>query len=390
MSPGVWNASCYVRGPDGQRREVQRRTPRGVPDRHGAAAEEALLKRLDELTAAGQADADATVTGRTLVSTLLDRHLDSLRDAGRAHRTIYAYKLRIRYWNDVAGGITVEDCTAGRLQRLLEQVRADHGDTDAKQLRILIAAALDLAVVDGVFNINPARAIKPPPKPRKRKGSGAPPIDPDVLPAVAKAVIESQKCRDKDLTDPIMLHLALGLRVSEILGFLWEEFDPVAKTIAVSGKVVWAEGRGLLRMPTFDSSKGAAPLLALPQFAVDVLVARAQEERLNLCGAIFPSTVGKLRDPNGFGRQWREVRGELGEHLEKVTGHSFRKTLGNLVTDHTGDPRIAADVLGHSDMATTMRHYLSRGKVHPEVATMVDDAVRGRRPSTTKPTKRRV
>ena len=131
-------------------------------------------------------------------------------------------------------------------------------------------------------------------------------------------------------------------------------------------------------------------LLALPQFAADMLQARAQEERLNLCGVIFPSSVGTLRDPSGFARQWREVRGELGEHLEKATGHSFRKTLSNLVTDHTANPQVAADVLGHSDMATTMKHYLLRGKAHPEVATMVDNAVRGKHKATKKSALRRV
>ena len=211
------------------------------------------------------------------------------------------------------------------------------------------------------------------------------PLQVGCLPAVLKALLESQKCRDKDLADSSVLHLATGLRVSEILGFLWEDFDPKAKTIACSGRVVWAKGEGLLRTPTFNSSKGTAPLIALPRFAVDALLARAQKERMNLCGVIFPSSVGTLRDPSGFARQRREVRGELGEHLEKATGHSFRKTLGNLVTDHTDNVQIAADVLGHSDMATTMKHYLSRGKAHPQVATMVDNAVRGKRRKTKKP-----
>jgi integrase len=188
----------------------------------------------------------------------------------------------------------------------------------------------------------------------------------------------------------MLMHLALGLRVSEIMGLRWDEFDPDARTIAVSGKVVRAEGVGLLRNPTFDSSKGAAPLLALPQFVVDMLLARAQEERLNLCGAIFPSTVGTLRDPNGFARQWREVRDDLGAHLEKATGHSFRKTLGNLVADHTSDVRVVADVLGHSDMQTTMKHYLNRGEVHPEVARIMENAVRGKRKITKKSVRRRV
>lgn len=390
ISPGIWDASCYFRGPDGRRRLARKRTPRGESDRYGAAAEKALLGHLADMLAGAIADEEATITRSTLVSTLLERHLEALRAAERAPRTLYSYGLRIGYWNQIAGGITVADCTPGRIERLLQEVLVAHGNTDAKQLRILVAAALDMAITQGVLTTNPARATKPPPKTRKKKGQGATPIPTDALPSVLKAVLESEKCRDKDLTDPIVIHLATGLRVSEVLGLLWEDFDPNSKTIAVSGRVVWVKGEGLLRTPTFDSSKGTAPVLALAQFAVDMLLARAQEQRPNLYGVIFPSTVGKLRDPSGFARQWRQVREELGKPLSGVTGHSFRKTIGDLVTDHTADLRKTADVLGHSDIQTTMTHYLSRGKPHPEVATMVNNAVQGRGKSAKKRTKRGV
>jgi len=52
--------------------------------------------------------------------------------------------------------------------------------------------------------------------------------------------------------------------------------------------------------------------------------------------------------------------------------------------------RVAADVLGHSDIQTTIKPYISRGTAHPEVARMVDNAVRGRRKAAKKSTKRRV
>lgn len=382
LAPGKWEARCRVRDADGLLRHVARQSPAGVRDRLGGAAEAALLEHLS--TRAVRADAGA-VTGSTLVSTLLDRHLDALRAAERAPRTIYSYGLRVGYWNAVAAGVTVADCTPGRLDRLLEQVRAAHGDTDAKQLRTLVAAALDLAVNEGALQANPARATKPAPKPKAKRGGGAHPIDPAALPAVMTALVESKMCRDKDLTDPILMHLATGLRVSEILGLLWAEFDPDTATIEVTGRVVREIGVGLLRTATVDSSKGTAPRLALPRFAVDLLLARAREERPNKLGLIFPSSVGTLRDPNTLARQWRTVRDDL-EHLAGTTGHSFRKTMSNLVTDHTADPRIAADVLGHADMQTTMRHYLQRGKTHPEVAEAVDEAVRGGLSRAEKPT----
>lgn len=375
LAPGKWEARCRVRDTDGVLRHVARQSPMGTRDRLGGAAEAALLGHLS--TRAAHVD-DGTITSSTLVSALLERHLDALKAAERAPRTLYSYRLRVGYWNTVAAGIAVADCTPGRLDRLLEQVRAAHGDTDAKQLRTLIAAALDLAVNEGVLQSNPARATKPAPQKRASKGGGAQPLDQKALPAVVKALMESKACQDKDMTDPILTHLATGLRVSEVLGLLWTEFDPDTKTIAVTGRVVREIGVGLLRTPTADSSKSTAPTLALPQFAVDLLRTRAKVERPDKLGLIFPSSVGTLRDPNNFASQWRKVRDEL-EHLAGTTGHSFRKTVSNLATDTTSDPRVAADVLGHADVATTMRHYLARGKVHHEVAAAVDQAVKGGR-----------
>lgn len=303
----------------------------GVSDRHGAAAEAALKAHLAELFSGvgGSSGDDGAVTGSTLVSTLLNRHVETLREAGKAVRTLYSYGLRIGYWNDVAAGITVADCTPGRLTRHLEQVRAAHGDTDAKQLRSLLGFALDYAIRDGVLTSNPARATKPLPKKKSTKPKRvATALDPQVLPAVLKALLSSEKCRKKDVTDPILMHLATGLRVSEVLGFRWEEFDPDTATITSTSRITWEKGVGLLRVPTVGSSKGTPEVIDLPPFAMAMLLSRAQEERPNKFGLIFPSSVGTMRDPSNFADAWRKVRDDL-EHLAGTTGHSFRKTVGD-------------------------------------------------------------
>lgn len=388
LSPNTWKAHTYYRGLDGKRKQAERSTPEGVKDRHGAAAEAALEEHLNTLlSGAAGSDDDGAVTSGTLVSVLLNRHLDALEKAGKAVRTLYSYRLRVNYWNDIASGITVGDCTAGRLERHLAQVEAAHGYTDAKQLRTLLGYALDYAVRDNVVTYNPARATKPLPKPSSEPKNVAQPLDRSVLPAVLRALLTSEKCREKDLIDPILMHLATGLRVSEVLGFLWTDFDPEEKVIKPSGRIVWKKGEGTIRVPiTTSSRKGVPEKIRLPNYAVDMLLARAKEERPNKVGAIFPSTKGTLRDQSNFSTQWRGVRDEL-EHLAGTTGHSFRKTLGDLVADKSGDPRVAADALGHKDTSTTLRHYLSSGRHHPEIADWNQEAVTGkavRKPRTPK------
>lgn len=80
LAPGVWEARCYFRDLDGVTRRPRRQTPRGTFDRHGAAAEAELLAHLAERRAAADADG---ITGDSLVSELLDAHLDALRAEGK-------------------------------------------------------------------------------------------------------------------------------------------------------------------------------------------------------------------------------------------------------------------------------------------------------------------
>ena len=81
-----------------------------------------------------------------------------------------------------------------------------------------------------------------------------------------------------------------------------------------------------------------------------------------------------MRDPNNFGKQWRTVREEL--KLPEVTTHSFRKTVATLVDDEGLSARIGADHLGHSKVSMTQDRYMTRVRVHTQVADLPDRTVR--------------
>jgi integrase len=89
---------------------------------------------------------------------------------------------------------------------------------------------------------------------------------------------------------------------------------------------------------------------------------------------MFPSTAGTLRDPNNFNKQWRKVRDGLG--AADVTTHSFRKSLATLIDDEGLSARIGADHLGHTNVSMTQDRYMSRGRVHTQVADLLDRLVR--------------
>ena len=109
----------------------------------------------------------------------------------------------------------------------------------------------------------------------------------------------------------MILLAATGLRRAELLALRWEDVDLDGRVLTVMGSVVRLKGEGLIRQDRTNG--GDVRTVMLPQFALDALRRRKGEQpRPNTAGVIFPSSTGTLRDPDNFGKQWREVRESLG------------------------------------------------------------------------------
>lgn len=80
--------------------------------------------------------------------------------------------MRVNYWNVLAAGLRVSECDPGRIYRLLERIRDQHGHTTARQLRGLLVAVFDAAVRDGAAGREPrlGKAKTPPPKAKPSGG----------------------------------------------------------------------------------------------------------------------------------------------------------------------------------------------------------------------------
>ena len=59
-----------------------------------------------------------------------------------------------------------------------------------------------------------------------------------------------------------------------------------------------------------------------------------------------------------------------------MTTHSFRKSLATLIDDEGLSVRIGADHhLGHTNVSMTQDKYMSRGRVHTQVADLLDRTI---------------
>jgi site-specific recombinase XerD len=57
---------------------------------------------------------------------------------------------------------------------------------------------------------------------------------------------------------------------------------------------------------------------------------------------------------------------------KKISPHKMRSTYGTALYNKTGDIRLVADVLGHSDINTTAKHYAASEDAHRRAAAKVD------------------
>ncbi|WP_367646155.1 transposase [Mycolicibacterium sp. P1-5] len=60
-----------------------------------------------------------------------------------------------------------------------------------------------------------------------------------------------------------------------------------------------------------------------------------------------------------------------------MSSHSFRKTVATLIDDAGLSARIGADHLGHAKVSMTQDRYMTRGRLHNQVAGLLDNTVTG-------------
>lgn len=370
LGNGTWKAICRYRDLDGVTRLIERTTPAGVTDQYGARAEEALLDAI----AGRRPPGSGTITAATTLGALLDQYLVRCREDGvLAPKSVDTYEATLGTVRHRLADIRVGEATPGLLNEILRGIGRDHGATRERQTKVALNKVLTDAVMAGAITTNPVRELGARKKSKRdAKPKGAPALHDDQVRTFLTAISQSEVCRQKDLTDPVIVMAATGFRRGEVLALRPEDVDLEARVATVNGSVVRVKGGGLVRQ---DFTKtGESRSVALPQFAVDTLRRRLLGERPNTAGVIFPSTVGTLRDPDNFNKQWRGVRDALA--LPEVTSHSFRKTVATLIDDSGLSARIGADQLGHKRPSMTQDTYMDRGRIHPGVAEALDQAIR--------------
>ncbi|MEV8183385.1 site-specific integrase [Specibacter sp. NPDC078692] len=291
-------------------------------------------------------------------------------DLGRAANTSKRYReLLDTHILPGTGELTIREANVNSLDRFLKTIRTNSGATTAKMCKTILSGMLSLATRHGAISANPLREVAKIPIVVKEVRA----LTLEEVIALRKGVYEWQQptgrpngLHEKDILDVVDIMLATGARIGEALAIHWADVDLETEkpTLTINGTVIKVKGTSGLQIQDHPKSSNSRQRYFLPSFAVEMLRKRqADTARSNDLGLVFASSVGTIRDPNGFRKQWREVREALG--YDWVTPHTFRKSVGTILANTQGIAAATAQ-LGHSDEKITSKHYVQKTHEAPD------------------------
>lgn len=355
-TPNGEKAYARFRDYDGVTRQVEKvgKTP--------AAAERALVEALRDRSKLPVED----LTPDTRLGTVADAWLLEFAALDRAEGTRVLYGRALAHVRKALGEVTLREATVPAVDRFLKAVSKSSGPSMGQICRVVLQGILGVAVRQGAIAANPVRDAAPITLPKREVRAFS--VEAVILlrtqlKAWDAGLTKGNHPRTTDLADVVDMILATGVRSGEVLAIGWDHLDLSSDpcTVDIRGTMVWTKGEGL-RVQAHPKSETSKRGLQLPPFAVEMLMRRMVESQSPM---VFPSSLGTLRSPNNFRRQWRDFRDANG-YEEWVTPKTFRKAVATLVKAEAGLDA-AAGQLGHAGTAVTSKHYVEQTHQGPDV-----------------------
>ena len=159
-----------------------------------------------------------------------------------------------------------------------------------------------------------------------------------------------------------VLLLVLGLRRGEVLGLTWPDVDLEAAEARIRWQLQRVDGRSGASADQDDLVRGGAAAAGHLRGGADVasgdderMAARGRSRRGMTHGLVLSTRFGLPIDPRNFHRKFKERAAAAGVPVVPV--HSTRRTCASLLVELDVHPRVAMQILRHSQIAVTMDIY---------------------------------
>lgn len=282
--------------------------------------------------------------------------------------TFAGYSVNVRkHLVPTLGKIRLDRLTPQDVQQMMNaRLAAGFSPKTVTYMHQVLRTALELARRWEIIDRNVASLVDPP----RRVKATIRPLDP----AEARAFLQSVRCNRLEALFSVAL--ALGLRQGEALGLRWEDIDLANGVLRVRNQLQRIDGQLTLVEPKTERSRR---VLVVPPTILEHLrdhEKRQLAERL-WAGSKWTESGLVFANHNGGPLQARNVIREFHKALraaglKRIRFHDLRHSCATLLLIQHVPARVVMEVLGHSEIGTTMDTY---SHIVPELQQEAADRV---------------
>jgi integrase len=256
----------------------------------------------------------------------------------------------VKHIMPVLGRYSLAKLTPQQLQVFYNKKLAEGlSPTTVHAIHAMLHKALEDALQMGLVNRNVSEMLKPP-----RRGNRE---------MMTLSILEMQRflevVRDDRFYALYVLALSTGMREGELLGLRWQDVDLARRTVQIRVNVAEIARK---RFALADTKTAySRRTVALTQAAVDALAEHWQKQQLQPTainiGLVFPSETGGIMIPHNITkRSFKRYLVKAGLSRE-VRFHDLRHTAATLLLASGVNAKVVSEMLGHSNVAITLRIY---------------------------------
>lgn len=256
-------------------------------------------------------------------------------------------------------GLRISDIKTYDIQEIVDALATENphtGKPTSKKtlgdIKLTASQIFRLAITNRVLDYNPADAV----------------VIPKSAPQEHRRALTEEE-QDWILNTPhrmqlgAMIMMYAGLRRGELLALTWSDIDLEGRSITINKAVEYRNG--VPNVKTSTKTDAGMRVVSIPEVLVSYL---AEQPKASLL--VFPSPTGRLMPDCSWRRMWddylREINKKYGRPsvadpdvitIPRFTAHWLRHTYATMLYMAGVDVLTAKELLGHSDIKTTLGIY---------------------------------
>lgn len=242
------------------------------------------------------------------------------------------------------------------LQRYYTKKLETHSSTTVNYQHRILSKALGQAVLWGMIPSNPATKVTPPKKADK--------VTEIITLAQAKGILDYTKMHDHEMYITILIAFYTGMRRGEILGLTWDKIDFKTQSIYVTQARQYV-GNDIV-VTGVKTKKSKRTIAIFGELSKELQKEKTKQkkdklewgENYNVPEQDFVCRWdnGNLLRPDYVSKKFKKIATDL-QISNNLRFHDLRHSNATWLMENGIHPKIVSEMLGHSDIQTTMNIY---------------------------------